>query len=143
MARHELKDEQWALIEDLFPRNGQHAGRPWVDHRRMMNGMLWILATGAPWRDLPKRFRPWQTVYRRFNLYRLEGTLERILERLHVKLDEDGKIDWELFCIDGSNVRAHRSAAGAKKGGLRRRPRMSPKTTLSGVLAGAGGPSST
>ena len=143
MERHELSDEQWALIEDIFPRNGQHAGRPWVDHRRMMNGMLWILATGAPWRDLPKCFRPWQTVYRRFNLYRREGTIQRILERLQVKLDEDGKIDWELFCIDGSNVRAHRAAAGAKKGGLRRRPRMSRKTTLSGVLAGAGGPSST
>ena len=143
MARHELKDEQWALIEDMFPKNGQGPGRPWVDHRRMMNGMFWILSAGAPWRDLPERFGPWQTVHRRFSLYRRDRTFDRILERLQVKLDREGKIDWELFCIDGSNVRAHRSAAGAKKGGLRKRPRKSPKTTLSGVPAAAGAPSST
>ena len=143
MGRHELSDEQWALIEDSFPRNGQKAGRPWSDHRLMMNGIFWILEAGAPWRDLPERYGPWQTVYNRFSTYRKDGRFDRILERLHAKLDEKGKIDWDLFCIDGSNVRAHRSAAGAKKGGLRKRPRMSRKITPSGVLAGAGARSST
>ncbi len=140
MARHGMTDEQWALIEDMFPRNGEHAGRPWKDHRRMVNGMLWILATGAPWRDLPGEFGPWQTVYDRFNRYRRNGKLDRILERLQLKLNEEGRIDCELFCIDGSSVRAARAAAGARKRGVRRK---SLQTTPWGVLAGAGARSST
>lgn len=143
MERHELGDEQWALIEDLFPKNGKKAGRPWSEHRRILNGMFWILGTGAPWRDLPKGYGPWQTVHRRFSRYRRDGTFDRILERLQVNLDENGKIDWDLFCIDGSSVRAHRAAAGAKRGGPDRPPRMSPKTTLWAVPAGAGARSST
>ncbi len=139
MARHGLTDGQWALMEDMFPRNGEHAGRPWQDHRRMMNGIFWILSTGAPWRDLPEEFGRWQTVYHRFNTYRRDGTLDRILERLQVKLDREGKIDWELFCIDGSCVRAARAAAGARKRGVRQK---SPRTMHWGVLAGAGAPSS-
>lgn len=140
MARHGLSDEQWALIEDMFPRNGEHAGRPWKDHRRMVGGMLWTLATGAPWRDLPGEFGPWQTVYDRFNRYRRNGKLDRILERLQLKLNEEGRIDCELFCIDGSCVRAARAAAGARKRGVRRK---SLQTTPWGVLAGAGAQSST
>ena len=143
MRRHELTDEQWALIEDMFPRNGQGPGRPWNDHRTMVNAMFWVLSTGAPWRDLPERFGPWQSSYGRFNTYRKDGTLDRIIERLQMKLDEKGKIDWELFCVDGSSVRAHRAAAGAKKGGPHIPPRMSPRTTPWAVPAGAGGPSST
>ncbi len=81
MERHELGDEQWALIEDLFPKNGKKAGRPWSEHRRILNGMFWILGTGAPWRDLPRRYGPWQTVHRRFSRYRRDGTFDRILER--------------------------------------------------------------
>ncbi len=84
MARHGLTDEQWALIEDLFPRNGEHAGRPWADHRRMIDGMLWVLVTGAPWRDLPKEFGPWQTVYDRFNRYRRDEALLPVDERFRV-----------------------------------------------------------
>ncbi len=143
MRRHELTDAQWALIEDMFPRNGEGPGRPWNDHRTMVNAMFWVLSTGAPWRDLPARFGPWQSAYDRFNMYRKDGTLDRIVERLQMKLDENGEIDWELFCVDGSSVRAHRSAAGAKKGGLRKTPRRSPRTTLLGVPAGAGARSST
>ncbi len=139
MRRHELADEHWALIEGLFPKNGGGPGRPWRDHRTMVNGMLWILSTGAPWRDLPGHFGPWQTVYDRFSRYSEDGTLDEILRRLQMKLDENGLIDWELFCVDGSSVRAHRAAAGAKKGGLK----TSPKTTPWGVLAGAGAPSFT
>ncbi len=139
MRRHELADEQWALIEDMFPPNGERPGRPWRDHRAMANAMFWILSTGAPWRDLPERFGPWQTAYHRFNTYRVDGTLDKILARLQVKLDENGLIDWELFCVDGSSVRAHRAAAGAKKGGRK----TSPRTTLWAVPAGAGAPSFT
>jgi transposase len=139
MRRHEIEDEQWALIEDMFPRNGLAPGRPWNDHRTTVNAMFWILSTGAPWRDLPTRFGPWQSAYERFNNYRKDGTLDRIVARLQMELDANGEIDWELFCVDGSSVRAHRAAAGAKKGGRR----MSPETTPWAVLAGVGAPSFT
>jgi len=143
LARHGLTDEQWALIEDLFPKPKKKPGRPWSDHRKVIDGMLWILVTGAPWRDLPGEFGCWQTVHKRFSRYRRDGTFDRIIERLQLELNKRGKIDSDLFCIDGSNVRAHRCAAGAKKGGRRKRPRMSRKTTLSGVLAAATGRSFT
>lgn len=86
----------------------------------MIDGILWICATGAPWRDLPERFGPWKTVYERFRLWSQNGLWDRILERLKAKKHASGEIDWELFCIDGSVVRAHKAAAGArKKGGLK------------------------
>jgi len=81
----------------------------------MLNGILWILRTGAPWRDLPERYGPWQTVYEYFNTWRANGTYDRILEALQIRLDREGKIEWDLFSIDGSSVRAARAAAGASK----------------------------
>jgi transposase len=113
--RHELTDEQWTLVGHLVVIEPAATGRPRRSAREMLNGVLWILRTGAPWRDLPERFGPWQTVYEYLVLWRSNGTYDRILEALQVRLDRDGKIDWELFCIDGSNVRASRSAAGASK----------------------------
>jgi transposase len=77
--------------------------------------MFWILRTGAPWRDLPERYGPWRTVYDRFSLWSRDGTFDRIVSHLQADLDAQGRIDWELFCIDGSSVRASRSAAGARK----------------------------
>jgi len=91
----------------------------------MLNGILWILRTGAPWRDLPERFGPWQTVYDHFARWRKAGVYDRILESLHVRLDAVGEIDWDLWCIDGSSVRATRAAAGAAAVGTR----TSRKTT--------------
>ncbi len=143
MRRHRLADEEWALIEDIFPKNGRRPGRPWADHRNVVDGIIHVLVTGVPWRDLPGEFGPWITVYRRFARYRDDGTFDRIVDRLQLNLSAEGRIDADLFCVDGSNVRAHRSAAGAKKRGLRRTPRKSRKTTLSGVPAGAGARRST
>jgi len=117
MRRHELSDEDWDLLEDVFPANGECPGRPWRSHRTMLNGIFWILRTGAPWRDLPERYGPWQTVYDRFNRYATDGMLDEILERLQVRLDEAGRIDWDLWYVDGSSVRASRAAAGAGQKG--------------------------
>ena len=135
MARHGLKDEQWVLIEDMFPQNGLGPGRPWQDHRKIVSGMLWVLTAGAPWRDLPAEFGPWQTVYERFNSYRADGTFDRIVERLQVRMDERGLIDWDLFCVDGSSVRANRAASGAEKGGRRRSRRITRWVALAGAGA--------
>ncbi len=115
MKRHELMDEQWALIEPLVPPSKACTGRPPRDRRILLNGIFWILHTGAPWRDLPERFGPWQTVYHHFAKWRREGVFAEIIEALQITLDQDGLIDWDLWCIDGANVRAARAAAGADK----------------------------
>jgi transposase len=115
MKRHEVTDEQWEVIEPNLPKRTAKTGRPPSDPRLMLNGILWILRTGSPWRDLPERFGPWQTVYDHFAKWRALGAYDRILEALHIRLDADGTIDWDLWCIDGSSVRASRAAAGASK----------------------------
>ncbi len=121
MRRYELTDEQWELIADLFPFQ-RGPGRRYRDHRVMINAMLWILNSGSPWRDLPQRYGPWKTVYNRFNRWRREQLFDRVLQRLQIRLDEEGCIDWDVWCVDGSSVRAHVAAAGAgKKGGQKNR----------------------
>jgi transposase len=115
MKRHEVTDEQWEVIQPILPKRTAKTGRPPSDPRLMVNGILWILRTGSPWRDLPERFGPWQTVYDHFAKWRAVGAYDRILEALHIRLDADGAIDWDLWCIDGSSVRASRAAAGASK----------------------------
>lgn len=65
MRRYELTDEQWELIRDLLPSNNGQRGRQWKDHRTILNPIFWLLRAGAPWRDLPERYGPWQTVYDR------------------------------------------------------------------------------
>ncbi len=81
----------------------------------MLDGIFWILATGAPWRDLPDRFGPWKTVYGYFSRWRKAGVFKKVINALQIKLDEQGLIDWELWCVDGASVRASRAAAGADK----------------------------
>ena len=128
MKRHELTSEQWELIQPLLS-PAASTGRPSKDRRVMLSGILWILRTGAPWRDLPERFGPWRTVYGYFQQWRADGTFDRILEALQIRLDREGKIDWDLWCIDGSNVRAARAAGGASKK-VSRDTSKSHKTTL-------------
>ncbi len=128
MKRHELTDEQWALVEAHLPSGTARTGRPPRDRRTLLNGIFWILVTGAPWRDLPERFGPWQTVYHRFSAWRKSGVFAAILGALQVKLDEDGRLDWELWCVDGASVRATRAAAGADKK-VSSGTRTSPPTT--------------
>ena len=137
MRRYELTDEQWALIEPVVPRTT--TGRPLKDPRGMLNGMFWVLRSGAPWRDLPERFGPWQTVYHHFNSWRRRKIFERILQALQVRLDAAGHIDWDLWCVDGTMVRASRSAAGAGKKGAP----TSPPTTRWVARAADSGASST
>jgi transposase len=117
MHRYELPDQQWARIEPLLPHRTHHdqAGPPFNDHRPIVNGILWILHTGAPWRDLPERYGPWETVFYRFNRWRRDGTWNRIVTSLLDELDNNGEIDHDLWCIDGSVIRASRAAAGARK----------------------------
>jgi len=134
MARHELSDEAWARIVGLLPAGGDAGGRPWNDHRRMLNGIIWTLRTGAPWRDLPERYGPWKSVYGRFNRWSRDGTFDKIIEALQGELDRAGKIDRDLWCVDGSSVRATRAAAGARKKGARANLRTRPSAALVAAL---------
>ena len=119
--RYELEDRDWERIQPLLPKR-HSTGRPGRDERQLLNGMFWVLRSGAPWRDMPERYGPWQTVYHRFNRWREDGTLKFITKRLRDRLHGEGRIDRELWLVDGTNVRASRAAAGAgKKGGLRSR----------------------
>lgn len=124
MKRHELTDEQWELIFPLIPPSQAKTGRKRKDARLMFNGIFWILGTGAPWRDLPERFGSCKTVHRHFSQWRRTGVFAKIVEALQVKLDANGHIDWELWCVDGASVRASRAAAGADK-------KVSPRTRRS------------
>ncbi|CAO3455317.1 Mobile element protein [Azospirillum argentinense] len=110
----------------------------WRDHRQVVDGLMWKLNTGAQWRDIPERYGPWQTIYERFVRWRYDGLFERILDRLRLQLDADGRIDVDLWCIDGTSIRASRSAAGGGKRGAR----TSRPTTRSAAPAGASGPKS-
>jgi len=114
MDRHELSDDQWGRLAPLLPPERPHRGRPNHDHRRVVNGMLWRLTTGAPWRDLPERYGSWRTVYSRFRRWQRAGVFDRVLADLQRAGDAAGNLDWTLHFVDGSVVRAHQHAAGAK-----------------------------
>ncbi len=112
--RYELSDERWSVIEHHFPPNGMRGGQ-WNDHRTTDNGILWVLCSGAAWRDLPERYGPFQTVHGRLLRWRRDGTWERVLADLRVRADGRGLIDWAQWNADSTSVRATRHAAGARK----------------------------
>ena len=139
MRRHEISDGQWELIADLLPRFSRRGGGRWRENRQVVNGLLWRLCTGAQWRDLPERYGPWQTIYHRFARWCRDGTFDRLLDRLRLRLDAGGMIDLETWCVDGTSIRASRSAAGARK-----KPSPgSPRTRRSAARAAASPPSCT
>jgi transposase len=118
--RHELSDSEWARLRPLLP--PRKGGKPRQDDRRIINGIVWKLATGAPWRDLPERYGPWQTVYTRFRRWTLAGVWDRIFAAVQRRVDAAGQLDWTVHFVDGTVIRAHQHAAGAK-GGTRPRRR--------------------
>lgn len=119
MARLMLTDDEWDCISDLF---GEPAatGRPPVCRRLVMDGILWILRTGAPWRDLPQEFGAWQTAWRLFDRWNSNGAIDAALKRLRASQAEVGEISEEVWCIDGTIVRAARCSTGGGKKGIRR-----------------------
>lgn len=120
MSRHRLTDEQWELIADFFPAPAS-TGRPPTDRRQVMDAILWILRSGAPWRDLPEDdFVPWETVYGLFNAWNADGTLDKVLSQLQANVIDAGELNDQLWCIDGTVVRAHRCAGGGGKKVTRR-----------------------
>ena len=119
MRRYEVTDEQWKIIEPHLGNKPKRMGRPQADNRKLFNGVLWILRTGAPWRDLPEYYGPWQTVYKRFAQWQENGELKALFDQLR-----EGT-DMQDLSIDGTYIKAHRASAGAKKGMW-----TTPKTSL-------------
>lgn len=109
----DLTEKQWELIGPLLPKEEQRTkcrGRPWQDAREVVNGILWVLRTGAPWKDIPPQYPSYQTCHRRFQQWCRRGLFAGILRVLAKDLEERGKLDLSECFIDGS-------FSGAKKGG--------------------------
>ncbi len=115
--REELTDEQWTLIAPLFDKTDeiQTRGRPPRPAREVLNGVLWILRSGARWSDLPERFPPYQTCHRRFQQWVKDGTLKRVLETLAEDLHTRGKLDLSETFIDGTFASAKKGAHSSEK----------------------------
>lgn len=116
VRRYELTDEQWNQLAPLLPPQRPRTGRPSLDHRTILNGILWIKRSGSAWRDLPERYGNWKTVSSRFYRWQKRGIWADVLARVQECADQAGKVDWEVQMIDSTVIRAHQSAAGAKKG---------------------------
>jgi transposase len=112
LIRTVLTDAQWERIAPLLPGKKGDAGRSGDDNRRSLEGILWIVRTGAPWRDLPDHFGKWSTVWKRFRRWALKGVFEKVFKAL------SGEPDMEYALIDGTIIKVHRHGTGAK-GGLK------------------------
>ena len=111
IRRYEITDEEWEQIKPYIPEEQEAGsrGRPSKDSRTMLNGIFWILRSGAAWRDLPERYGPWQTVYKRFVKWSEAGIFEKIFKDLATDAD------MQDISIDSTCIKAHKSSAGAKK----------------------------
>jgi len=110
LRRHEINDNDWERIKDTLPPENTGEGRPSKPNREILNGIVWVVKTGSPWRDLPERFGPWETVYSRFRLWSQNDVFKEVFE----SLTHDA--DMQDVSIDSTSCKAHQHAAGAKKG---------------------------
>ena len=104
-----LSDDEWARIESMMPSASSKGGRPFRDHRRVIAAIVWRYRVGAPWRDLPAEFGPWQTAWKRHRRFAGDGTWDKILGVLLTEADADGRIDWRVS-VDSTVNRAHQHA---------------------------------
>src|SRR5205823_3099786 len=118
MSQYDLTDFEWRVIEPLLPNKPR--GVPRVDDRRLLNGIFWVLRSGAPWRDLPERYGPRTTCYNRFVRWRKAGVWDRLMDAITIAHDGD------IQMIDSTSVRVHQQAATGQKGGCRSPSRSLP-----------------
>ena len=109
-----LSEGQWAGLERLLPSSVGVRGRPFRDHRQVIEGIVFRYRTGCAWRDLPPQFGPWQTVWKRHARFSRDGTWDRILSRLQTAADAAGDLDWNLS-VDSTIVRVHQHGATAAR----------------------------
>ena len=127
-GRWELTDEQWAVVEPVLRphRRADNRGRPWHETRAVLNGVLWVLGTGAQWRELPEKYPPFQTCHRRFQQWVRSGKLEEALQLLAKHLHERGRLNLDEAFVDAT-------FASAKKGALRSVPRAAARVRRSSL----------
>ncbi len=114
-----MSEGQWNKIRDLLPPERKpQGGRPAKNNREMLNAILYWLDTGIPWRDLPERYGPWQTVYSRFRTWTLADVWEQVF---HALIAQD-LVDGTTLMLDSTTVKVHQHGSGAKKGAMTRRP---------------------
>ncbi len=109
-----LSDADWARLEPLLPSSAGVRGRPFRDHRQVLEGIVFRYRTGCAWRDLPADFGPWQTVWKRHHRFSLDGTWDRILTALQARADAAGELDW-VVSVDSSISRVHQHGATAAR----------------------------
>jgi transposase len=109
-----LSDGAWEQIEPLLPSSAGLRGGRWRDHRQVIEAIAWRYRTGAPWRDLPEEFGPFQTIWKRHDRWSRDGTWERLVAAVQSDADAAGELDW-LVSVDSTVVRAHQHAAGARR----------------------------
>jgi transposase len=133
-GRWELTDEQWLIVEPVLrgPRRADNRGRPWHDTRAVLNGVLWVLGTGAQWRELPEKYPPFQTCHRRFQQWVRSGRLEEALRLLAARLHKQGKLNLEEAFVDATFASAKKGASlSAPPGAARvRKSSLSPLITV-------------
>ncbi len=96
MNRHALTNRQWERLQPLIPPQQPHTGRPAADHRRRLNGILWLIRTGAPWRDLPERYGSWHIIASHFYRWRKAGIWARLLAAVQQRAEAAGQLDWAI-----------------------------------------------
>lgn len=111
--RNVISDETWAIIEPLLPSTEGKRGGRYHDHRPVIEGIAYKFRTGCPWRDVPREFGPWQTLWKRHDTWAGDGTWQAILQALQGQADAAGELDWTV-AVDSTVVRAHQHAAGAR-----------------------------
>ena len=117
MGRGDLTNEQWARLEPLLPRGKKPGRPPKHSKRQLIDGVRFRVRTGVPWRDLPARYGPWETVYGLFRRWQRDGTWKKILAGLQADADAEGLITWDVS-VDSTVARAHQHAAGACQRGI-------------------------
>jgi transposase len=136
-GRFDLTDAQWEVLEPLLPR-ARKPGRPVMwPKRRLIDGIRWRVRTGSPWRDVPDRYGPWQSVYGLFRRWQRDGTWRKMVTALQGRADAAGLITWDVS-VDSTIARAHQHAAGARKKGTCRPSRPAASTTNPMITGWAG-----
>ena len=115
-GRHDLGDAEWKVLEPLLPRGKKPGRPPKYSRRQLIDGIRWRIRAGVPWRDVPERYGPWQSVYGLFRRWQRDGTWARVVTALQALADAAGHVTWDVS-VDSGTARAHQHAAGARRNG--------------------------
>jgi transposase len=124
VGRGDLTNDEWARLAPHLPKSGRRGGR-WNDHRMVINGILFRIRAGVPWRDLPERFGSWKTVCERHRRWSADGTWEGIFETVLADADAEGRIDWSMVSVDSVLITPGQRT-DTRQAGARTRARRAP-----------------